>query len=62
MTEGKVPYERPIYRRQHLFSLEVLVFLMLIHTFRSLSGVIFDTNQNEDNSNFLFLIGAEMSG
>ena len=36
--------------------------LMLIHTFRSLSGVIVDTNQNEDNSNFLFLIGAEMSG
>ena len=35
---------------------------MLIHPFRALSGVVFGTEQDEDKSNFIFLIGAGMSG
>ena len=36
--------------------------MMLIHPCPALSGVIVGTNQYEDKSNFIFLVGAEMSG
>ena len=42
--------------------LSVVAVLMMIHPFRALYGVIFDTNQDEDNSNLLFLIGYGISG
>ena len=56
-TEVKGPHEGPGYCRQHYFSLEVVADLMLVHPYHDLSGVIYDTNQNEDKSNFLFLLG-----
>ena len=45
----------------HIFSLEVVAVLTTIHPCRDLSGIIVDTDQDEDKSNFIFLIGAGMS-
>ena len=56
LTEGKGPYECPGYCLQHLFYLEVVTVLMTIHPCRALSDVIFDTNKDEDKSNFIFLL------
>ena len=52
LTEVKGPHEWPGYCHQHLFSLDIVAVLMLIHTCRALSGVIVDTKQDEDKSNF----------
>ena len=38
------------------FYLEVVVVLMLIHPGLAFSGVIVGTEQDEDKSNFIFLI------
>ena len=62
LTEGKGPHELPGYCRQHLFSLEVVEVLMLIHTCCALSGVNIGTDQDEYKSNLLFLIGSGMFG
>ena len=62
LTERKVLHEWPGYCHRHFFSLEVVEFLVLIHTWHALSGVIIDTEQDEDKSNFLFLMRAGMSG
>ena len=62
LTEVKCPHEWPGYCHKHLFSLEVVAVLVLIHRCRALSGVIVDTYQDEDRSNFIFLIGYVMSG
>ena len=35
---------------------------MLIHTFHVLSDVIVNTKQDEEKSNFIFLLGSEISG
>ena len=35
---------------------------MMINHFSAISGVIVGTEQDEDKSNFIFLIGAGMSG
>ena len=56
LAEGKGHHEWPGYCRQHFYSLEVVAVLMLIHPCRALYGVIFDTEQDEDNSNLFFLI------
>ena len=44
------------------FSLEDVAVMMPIHPCRDLSSVIVGTEQDEDKSNFLFLIGAGISG
>ena len=62
LTEGKVPHQWPGHYCQHLFSLEVVVVLMLIHPCHALSDVIVDTKQDEDNSNLLFLLGSGIYG
>ena len=62
LTEGRDPHECPGYFYHHLFSLEVVAVLMLVNTCCALSGVIVGKKQAEDNSNFIFLIGAGMSG
>ena len=62
LTEGKFSHEWRGYCHQHLFSLEVVTVKMLIHNCRALSGVIVGTDQDEDKSNFLFLIGDGISG
>ena len=46
----------------NLFSFEVAVALILINPFHAMYYVIFDTEQYEDNSNFVFLLGASISG
>ena len=43
------------------FSLGVVAVLMLIYPCRALSGVIVGTDQDEDKSNFILLLGAGMS-
>ena len=60
-TEGKGTHEVPGYCHQQYFYLEVVVLPMLIHPCRDLSGVIVDNEQDEDDSNFIFLIGAGIS-
>ena len=44
------------------FSLEVVTVKMMIHPCCDLSGVIVGTDQDEDKSNFIFLIGDGISG
>ena len=61
LTEGKCPHEGPGYCRQHFFSLEVVLVLMLIHPCHNFSGVIVDTEQDKYKSNFIFLLGADIS-
>ena len=61
LTEVRFPHEWPGYCHQHLFSLEVVAVLMLINPCHALSDTIVDTNQDEDKSNFIFLLGAEIS-
>ena len=61
LNEGKCPHEWPGYCHQHLFSLEVVAVLMLIHPCCALYGVIVGTKQDEDKSNFLFLVVSGMS-
>ena len=61
LTEAKGTHEWPVYCRQSLFSLEVVAVLMLIHPCRDLSGVIVGTEQYEDKSNFIFLLGDGIS-
>ena len=56
LTEVKCPHELLAYFHQRLFSLGVVVDLMLIHHFWVMSGVIFGTEQDEEKSNFIFLI------
>ena len=60
-TEGKGPHEVLGYCKQHYLFLEVVTVLILIHTFHSLSGVIVYTNNDEDKSTFIFLMGAGIS-
>ena len=62
LNEGRGTHEWPGYCYQHFFSLEVVAVLVLIHPCHDLSGVIVDTKQDEDKYNFIFLIGAGMSG
>ena len=62
MTKGKCNHECPGYCHQNLFYLEVVAVLVLIHPYLALSGVIVGINQDDDKSNFIFLIGAGMSG
>ena len=62
ITEGKGPHECPSYCHQHLFSLGVVAVLMLIHPFPALSDIIVDTKQDEDKSNFIFLLGVGIYG
>ena len=62
LTESKGPHECPGHCHWNLFSLEVVVVLMLIHPCRDLSGVIVGSKQDEDKSEFIFLIGSGMSG
>ena len=57
-TEGKGPHQGPGYYYHHCFSLEVVMFLILVHRCRALSGFIVDTKKNEEKSNFLFVIRA----
>ena len=61
LTEGKVPHKWPGYCHQHFFSLVVVTVLMLIHTCRALSCVSVGTEQDEDRSNFLLILGAGIS-
>ena len=61
-TEGKDPHEGPVYCRQHLFSVEVVAVLMLIHPCHALSGVIGNTKKDEDKPDFLFLLEYGMAG
>ena len=60
-TEGKGPNEGLGYCRLNQFSLEIVAVLMLIHPGRDLSGVIIETYQDEDKSNFIFLLGSGIS-
>ena len=62
MSEVKFPHEWPYYCRQHYFSFEFVAVLVLIHPCRALADVIVDTEQDEDKSNFLFLLGGGISG
>ena len=62
LTERKGPHEWPGYCHQHLFYLKVVAVLMLVYPCHAQSHVIFETNQDEDNSNFIFLLGAGISG
>ena len=62
LTEGNGSHEWQVYSHQHLFSLGVVAVLVLIRPCNALSDVIVDTNQYEDKSNFLFLLGAGISG
>ena len=48
--------------RQHFFSLEFVAVVMLIFPCRALDDIIFDTEQDEDKPNFIFLLGSEISG
>ena len=61
-TEGKGTHEWPGFCCRYLFSFEVVAVLMLIYTFHALSDVIFDTEQDEDKSYFIFLLEAGISG
>ena len=61
-TEVKVTNEWTGFCYQHIFSLEVVAILMIIYPCNDMSSVIFDTNQDEDKSNFLFLPGDGVSG
>ena len=61
-TEGKVPHEGTGYCNWHYFSLEVVAVLMLINPCHDLSDIIIYTEQDEDKSNFIFLLGAGISG
>ena len=60
-TEGIGPQEGSGYCHQHYFSLEVVAVLMLIHPCHAMSGVIVDTEQDKDKSNFIFILGAGIS-
>ena len=60
LDEGKGPHEELGYCNQDYFYLEVLAVIVLIHTCHALSGLIFDTEQDEDKSNLLFLLGDEI--
>ena len=62
LTEDKFPHWWPGYCHRHLFSLEVVAVLMMVHPFSDLSSVTFGTEKYEYKSNFLFLIGAGISG
>ena len=62
LTEGKCTHEWTGYCNQNLLSLEVVAVLMLIHPCSALSGGIVDTKRDEYKSNFIFIIGAGMSG
>ena len=53
LNEGKGPNEWPAYFYKHLFYLEVVAVLILIHHCNALSGVIVGTEQDEKNSNFV---------
>ena len=59
---GKIPHEGPCYCHQHWFYFEFVVILVLIHNFHDMHGVIFDTKQDEYNSNLIFLLGAGIFG
>ena len=59
--EGKGPHKGLGYCHQHYFSLEFVAVMMLIRTCHALSGVIVDNEEDEDKSNFLFLLGAGIS-
>ena len=61
-AEGKGTHYGTGYFHQYYFYLYVVVVLMLINTCHDLSGVIVDTKQDEDNYNFIFLLGAGISG
>ena len=50
----KVPMSGQIIVIIIYFYLEVLAVLIIVHTCRALSGIIFDTKQDEDKSNFYF--------
>ena len=61
LTEGKVTHEWPVYFCQHLFSFKFLTVMILIRPCCALPGAIFDTDQNDDNSNCIFILGAGIS-
>ena len=58
LTEGKGPQKCSGCCHQHIYSLDVVAVLMLIHTCHTLSGVIVETDQDEDKSYFIFLLEA----
>ena len=60
-AEGKGPHEGSGYCHQYYFSSEIVAVLILVHPCNSLSGVIVDTDKDEDNSIFCFLLGAGVS-
>ena len=60
-TEGKGPHEGQGYCHHNYFSLEVVAVLMLINPCHDLYDVIVDTEQDEDKSNFIFLLGYGIS-
>ena len=60
-TKGKGTYDGPGYCRQRYFSVEVVTVLILIHPCHDISGIIFYTKQEEDNYNFIFLLGDGIS-
>ena len=49
MTEAKFHHEEPGYCCLHYFYLEVVAVIMPINPSHAMSGVIFDTEQDEDN-------------
>ena len=57
LNEGKGPNEWPAYFYKHLFYLEVVAVLILIHHCNALSGVIVGTEQDEKIP-ILFHIGS----
>ena len=61
LTEGKGNHESPGYCHKNYLSLEVVAVLMLIRSCRAMSGIVVDTDKDEDKSNFIFLIGAGIS-
>ena len=59
-TEGKGPHEWIGYCHQHLFYLDLVTVLILIHPCNDLSDVIIDTKKDEYKSNFILLLGADI--
>ena len=47
---------------QYCLYFEFVAVLVLIHPCYDLSGAIFDTGQDEDKANFIFLLGSGISG
>ena len=62
LTEDKGCHERPGYFHQRYLYMEVVAVLILIHIIHYLSSVIVDTDQVEDRSNFIFLLGDGIFG